>query len=50
MEYQEQVSNVESHPPEGIPGSNPTHHRRRSLAFKALVLLVIFALGGGDAR
>jgi len=34
--------------PEDSPAPNPTNHRRRGLAIKALVLLVVFALGGGS--
>lgn len=47
MSQQLQPSQPESQFSSGIPGSTPTEHRRRSLAFKALMLLVIFAVGGG---
>lgn len=47
MSDQIQPSNAEKQSFEDNPGSNPTEHRRRGLAIKALVLLVVFALGGG---
>lgn len=34
--------------PEDVAGPNPKDHRRKGLAMKALVLLVVFALGGGS--
>jgi len=34
--------------PEDVPEPSPTVHRRKRLAIKALVLLVVFALGGGS--
>lgn len=47
MSQQSQQPLPESQFPEGVSGSNPIEHRRRSVAFKALMLLVIFTLGGG---
>ena len=38
----------ESDMPEDVPELNSKDHRRRWLAIKALVLLVVFALGGGS--
>jgi hypothetical protein len=42
-----QSSPDKSNIPEDVPESSPNNHRRKGLAIKALVLLVVFALGGG---
>ncbi len=47
MSDQTPLSPPESQPPEKIPASNPGERRRSGLALKALVLLVVFALGSG---
>ena len=38
---------AEHQPLDQIPGSSPADHRQRGVAVKALLLLVVFALGGG---
>ncbi len=47
MSDQMEHSNADNPSLDHDPGSNPPDHRRRGVAVKALVLLVVFALGGG---
>ena len=48
MSNQPQSLPIEVQIPEEVPDFNPTHHRRRNLALKSLVLLFVFGIGLGS--